>query len=71
MKVFYSRPGCSLCDKAEILLQEAGIPYEKIDISNHPELEAEFGWEIPVLLDGDQVLLKGIFVQDDVKELRE
>ncbi|GEM48874.1 glutaredoxin family protein [Deinococcus cellulosilyticus] len=71
MKVFYSRPGCSLCDKAEVLLQQAGIQYEKKDISNDVELEAAFGWEIPVLLEGDRVLLKGIFVLDDVMELRE
>lgn len=71
MMRFYSRPGCTLCDKAELLLQQAGIPYTKIDISGQPDLEADFGWEIPVLQDQHGVRLKGIFTWDDVLGLKE
>ncbi len=49
-----SRPGCHLCDdmKAAARRVSAVVPLqiEEIDISDHPELEALYGLEIPVLL---------------------
>ena len=50
----YSRPGCHLCDdmKATVatLAEAVPIALEVIDISNNPELERQYGLEIPVLL---------------------
>ncbi len=60
----YRRPGCHLCDDAEILLRDelaqrarAGLPSLEIahvDISADPELEARYRRRIPVFVIGDQ-----------------
>ncbi len=59
----YRRPGCHLCDDAEILLRDelairarAGLPGASImhvDISTSPELEERYGRAIPVFAVGD------------------
>ena len=50
----YSRPGCHLCDDMKAVVQRVGqgmpIAMEIVDISTDPELEAQYGLEIPVLL---------------------
>jgi hypothetical protein len=50
----YSRPGCHLCDDMKAVVRSAAetIPLhlEEVDISADPELEAQYGLEIPVLL---------------------
>ena len=50
----YSRPGCHLCDemKAVVTRVAQSIPLEirEIDISTGPALEANYGFEIPVLI---------------------
>ncbi len=56
----YGKKECCLCDEAmEVLLKvEAAVPFDlaKIDISDNPELLAEFGLKIPVVfVDGVQV----------------
>ena len=60
----YRRPGCHLCDDAEILLRDelsmrarTGLPpvsVERVDISADPELEARYGRHIPVFGVGDE-----------------
>ncbi len=59
----YRRPGCHLCDDAELLLRDelaqrtrAGLPpidIEHVDISADPELEARYRRRIPVFVIGD------------------
>ncbi len=59
----YRRPGCHLCDDAELLLRDelaqrarAGLPsleIEHMDISTDPELEARYRRRIPVFAIGD------------------
>jgi hypothetical protein len=56
----YRRPGCHLCDDAEVLLRDelaerarAGLPpitISHVDISADPELEARYRRKIPVFL---------------------
>ena len=50
----YSRPGCHLCDDMKAVVQRVGqgmpIAMEIVDISTDPELKAQYGLEIPVLL---------------------
>jgi len=60
----YRKPGCHLCDDAEILLRDelalrakAGrslANVERVDISRDPELEARYGRRIPVFAVGDE-----------------
>ena len=58
----YRRPGCHLCDDAELLLRDelaqrarAGLPpieVEHVDISTDPQLEARYRRRIPVFAIG-------------------
>lgn len=57
--LIYSKPGCTLCDKAEVIISEIchelGEGYEVIDISVDPKLMKEYGEQIPVVfVDGKQ-----------------
>ena len=59
----YRRPGCHLCDDAELLLRDelaqrarAGLPpleVERVDISADPALEARYRRRIPVFAIGE------------------
>ena len=57
----YSKPGCHLCDemKAVVTRVTAGNPdtvIDEIDISTDPQLDDQYGLEIPVLMiDGRKV----------------
>jgi glutaredoxin len=52
--VLYGRLGCHLCDDMKEIVvplaRELGCTLQEIDISGHPDLEAQYGTEIPVLL---------------------
>jgi glutaredoxin len=53
----YTRAGCHLCEDAKAVLdrvrEQTGEGYAEVDISTDPELTAEYGDRIPVvLLDG-------------------
>ncbi|WP_241004384.1 glutaredoxin family protein [Conexibacter sp. SYSU D00693] len=55
--VLYGRPGCHLCEDAEALLQELGIPFERRDIEADDELFKRMLERIPVLeVDGEERL---------------
>ena len=50
-----TRPDCHLCEVAKEALERIGEPWVEIDIESDPELEAEYGDRIPVvLLDGKE-----------------
>ncbi|MGY1602829.1 glutaredoxin family protein [Geodermatophilus sp. SYSU D00815] len=54
-----TRVGCHLCDEAAATLAqvaaEAGLVPETVDVDADPELQAEFGDRVPVvLLDGQE-----------------
>jgi hypothetical protein len=50
----YSKSGCHLCDDMKAVARHVArlvpLTIDDIDISGHPELEARYGLEIPVLL---------------------
>ncbi|GAA1031354.1 glutaredoxin family protein [Virgisporangium ochraceum] len=53
----YTREGCHLCDDAKAVLarveRQTGEGYTEVDIAGDPDLTAEYGDRIPVvLLDG-------------------
>jgi hypothetical protein len=53
----YTRKGCPLCDElaAEVraLLAGTGHALVPVDVDADPALKAEYGWEVPLLFDGD------------------
>ena len=57
--LFYSKPGCHLCDEArEVIFRvctELGETFEERDILDDPELQRRYGEQIPVtIVDGRQ-----------------
>lgn len=77
--ILYGRPGCHLCHAAALALQEAGLSFtppsgggawvREESVEGRPELEAVFGWDIPVLISPEgAVLLKGVFSPERVKK---
>ena len=58
--VFYTKPGCHLCDEARAEIARSGCEglytYEEVDILSDPELRRRYAWDIPVVLvDGAHV----------------
>ncbi len=54
----YTRRGCMLCERAEDLL--AGVPgIECVDVDTCPDLTERYGQRVPVLCDGERVILEG------------
>ena len=51
--VFYTKPGCHLCDEAEREIDAArcrGLyTFEKVNIETDPDLARRYGWDIPVI----------------------
>jgi glutaredoxin len=52
--IFYTKPGCHLCDEARREIELSGCAelfnYEEVDINSDPELSRRYGWDIPVVL---------------------
>lgn len=52
--IFYTKPGCRLCDEARREITRAAcsdlFTYEEVDINSDPELLRRYGWDIPVVL---------------------
>ena len=47
--IFYTRPGCHLCEHAEALLRALAIEFRAVNIELDSELEKVYGLRIPVL----------------------
>jgi len=64
----YTRQECSLCDKAEKMLQDLQetVPHQltKIDIDNDPKLAQQYGEQVPMILVGPYTLKAPIKAQD-------
>ena len=49
---------CSLCERARAQLEAWGIPYDGVDITGDPELEARYREWLPVLeIDGERAFV--------------
>jgi len=60
--ILYTKPGCSLCTKAKVLLIEAKLQFTEINVLEDVELMERYQNEIPVLVGSDGIqLLKGAF----------
>ncbi len=50
----YTRQGCSLCVTAETeaarICDELGVPWDTMDVDTDPELRAEYGDRVPVVM---------------------
>ncbi len=52
--IFYTKPGCHLCEEARREMELSGCAglytYEEVDIGQDPELRRRYGWDIPVVV---------------------
>jgi len=58
MVTVYTRPGCTLCDKAISVLEQARVAFVLVDISADAGLEGEFGLRVPVVEAGRRVVFE-------------
>jgi glutaredoxin len=56
--VLYHAQGCHLCERARTVLEESGVPFEQVDITGDPELEAAYREWLPVVeIDGERAFV--------------
>ena len=56
--VLYHAQGCHLCERARAVLAESGAPFEEVDITGDPELEARYREWLPVVeIDGERAFV--------------
>ncbi|HEX6623824.1 MAG TPA: glutaredoxin family protein [Pyrinomonadaceae bacterium] len=69
--VFYTRPGCHLCEEAEREIAAArchGLyTFEKVNIDADPDLVRRHGWEIPVVVIDGTVAFKHRLTAEDFR----
>jgi hypothetical protein len=57
-----TRAGCPLCEEMESeiqgLIAGTGHRLARVDVDADPSLKARFGWEVPLLFDGDTELCR-------------
>ena len=58
----YTRPGCHLCEEAKTtiapLLREFGAILREVNIDEDLELQARYGWDVPVIFIGQHKAAK-------------
>lgn len=64
--VLVTRRDCSLCDEFHAALlawcaAHEGVAFETVDVDSSPSLSASYGWSVPVLLRGTELLMSGHF----------
>ena len=69
--VFYTRPGCHLCEEAEREIEAARCrplyTFEKINVETDPDLTRRYGYDIPVVTVDGTVAFKHRLAADDFK----
>jgi hypothetical protein len=73
--ILYSKPGCHLCDDMKHVIDVVGarvpLTLEIVDISVDPDLMAQYGEEIPVLMiDGKKAAKYRVSAQELEATLR-
>ncbi|ADR37658.1 glutaredoxin family protein [Oceanithermus profundus] len=64
MYIYLAKKNCLACDQQERYLWAMGLPYERIDVDERPEL-AE-GRQLPAVLREGVVLVEGAFSEEDL-----
>ncbi|WP_293181217.1 glutaredoxin family protein [Oceanithermus sp.] len=64
MYVYLAKKNCLACDQQERYLWAMGLPYERIDVDDRPELAGNL--ELPAVLKDGAVLVQGAFSEEDL-----
>jgi glutaredoxin len=71
--VLYGKAGCHLCEEAQAMLQplqrEYGFDLTEIDILSHPALEAQYRYDIPVIVIDDDLQLSAPLHERELRAL--
>jgi glutaredoxin len=60
----FTKPGCSLCARAKIALERAGLEVRVVNILEDDAAFKLYQYEIPVLVSDDgRELMKGVFTE--------
>ncbi len=64
--VLVTRQDCSLCEEFHAALvawcaAHTESRFETVDVDSSPSLSASYGWSVPVLLRGTELLMSGHF----------
>jgi len=62
--VYLAKKNCLACDQQERYLWAMGLPYERIDVDDRPELAGNL--ELPAVLKDGAVLVQGAFSEEDL-----
>ena len=66
----YSRPGCHLCEEMKSVVSRVArlmpITLAEVDISSDPELERQYGIEVPVLFVDGRKAAKYRIAEDEL-----
>ena len=69
----YSRPGCHLCEEMKSVVSRVArlmpITLAEVDISSDPELERQYGIEIPVLFVDGRKAAKYRIAEDELMRI--
>ena len=56
--VLYTAAGCHLCERARVVLEESGAPFDEVDVTGDAELEAAYREWLPVVeIDGERAFV--------------
>jgi len=62
--IYLAKKNCLACDQQERYLWAMGLPYQRYDVEDHPELAGKY--RIPAVLKGETVLVEGPFSEEDL-----
>jgi glutaredoxin len=73
--IFYSRPGCHLCDEAKAAITSAGcgdqFTLEEVNIESDEELLRKYKYDIPVIaIDGVERFIHRVNPSDFIRVIR-
>ena len=63
MYIYLAKKNCLSCDQQERYLWAMGLPYERWDIEDHPEMS---GYELPAVIKDGVALVQGLFSEEDL-----
>ncbi len=63
MYIYLAKKNCLTCDQQERYLWAMGLPYERWDIEDHPEMS---GFELPAVIKDGAALVQGAFSEEDL-----
>lgn len=64
MYVYLAKKNCLPCDQQERYLWAMGLPYERVDVDERPELAGNLA--LPAVLKSGTVLVQGAFTEEDL-----